>query len=506
MTVFFLDQGVDTPSSATPAGYAALIDRYALAVPTPQLRCAVSIKRRPAPTQGWKMFSGRYAPRHSLAGHLQFAMKWEPVELLVLAALFKVVGANKIERVVREKVTGIYMRRLWFLYEWLTETKLELADLGKLKPVPVLDPRFYMTVGSGKTSGRHRVIDNLPGTVDFCPLVRRTSALEAFGAGKFDSVGQKLFSEVRPDLAQRAAAYLLLADSKTSFAIENERVLPQRALRWGQAIGAAGTSTLSISNFERLQAIVIGDSRFTELGLRTSAGFIGVHDRQNGEPIPDHVSARAEDLQSLLAGLIAYQKDALQGGMDPVAVAAAVAFGFVYIHPLSDGNGRLHRWLIHHVLALAKFNPPNTVFPVSSAILRDLAAYRKVLESVTKPLLPLIDWRATANGNVEILNETVNFYRYFDATAHAEYLYRCIEQTIIREMPEEIKYLESFDKFNQGLSRWLDMPLNKVEVLYKVLERGNGKFSERAKKRKFAALTAKEVKRIEQLYARIAGA
>ena len=38
-----------------------------------------------------------------------------------------------------------------------------------------------------------------------------------------------------------------------------------------------------------------------------------------------------------------------------MVAAAAVAFGFVYIHPFEDGNGRLHRWRIHHVLARAGF-------------------------------------------------------------------------------------------------------------------------------------------------------
>jgi hypothetical protein len=37
--------------------------------------------------------------------------------------------------------------------------------------------------------------------------------------------------------------------------------------------------------------------------------------------------------------------------VDPVVAAAILAFGFVYIHPFEDGNGRIHRYLIHHVLA-----------------------------------------------------------------------------------------------------------------------------------------------------------
>jgi hypothetical protein len=88
MTELSLEHGVDRPTFATPAGYAALIVRYTLAVPSPKIRCAISMKHRPTPALGWRMFSARYAPKHSLAGHLQFALKWESVDLLVLATLF----------------------------------------------------------------------------------------------------------------------------------------------------------------------------------------------------------------------------------------------------------------------------------------------------------------------------------------------------------------------------------------------------------------------------------
>ena len=50
--------------------------------------------------------------------------------------------------------------------------------------------------------------------------------------------------------------------------------------------------------------------------------------------------------------------------IDPVIASAFLAFGFVYIHPYEDGNGRLHRYLIHHVLATRGFNPPEVMFPV----------------------------------------------------------------------------------------------------------------------------------------------
>jgi hypothetical protein len=40
-------------------------------------------------------------------------------------------------------------------------------------------------------------------------------------------------------------------------------------------------------------------------------------------------------------------------------------------------TSRIHRWLIHHVLSSAGFNPPNVVFPISAAILRDIVPYKR---------------------------------------------------------------------------------------------------------------------------------
>ena len=83
--------------------------------------------------------------------------------------------------------------------------------------------------------------------------------------------------------------------------------------RWGKVIGQAGTGSLSISGLERLQKIVIGDARFVHLGLRNEGGFIGMHDRVTEEPIPDHISARHEDLRNLVEGIIAYDERSMKG-------------------------------------------------------------------------------------------------------------------------------------------------------------------------------------------------
>ena len=101
---------------------------------------------------------------------------------------------------------------------------------------------------------------------------------------------------------------------------------------------------------------------------------------------------------------------------DAVIAAALIAFGFVCIHPFVDGNGRIHQYLIHHVLLRKEYVPDGIIFPVSAIILDRLAEYRKVLEHFSIPRLVLINWNPAEDNNVQVLNDTIDFYRYFDAT------------------------------------------------------------------------------------------
>jgi Fic family protein len=181
-------------------------------------------------------------------------------------------------------------------------------------------------------------------------------------------------------------------------------------------------------------------------------------------------------------------------------VAASIAFGFVYVHPFEDGNGRLHRWLIHHALAKAGYNPPGLVFPVSSAILRQIEKYQAVLESYSRPLLEFIDGQAMPSGNMRVKNETENYYRYFDATLDAEFLYTCVQETIEHDLPDEVAYLQAYDRFSQGAQAILDMSNQKVDLLHHFLRQGQGHLSRRARTKEFAVLTDAEINRIEALY------
>ncbi len=492
------------PEVATPAGYAALIDAYALKVPIPLTLCAIATRHKMLGADCWRLFTPRHAPAATLEGHLTFALKYEGLDLAVLKRLFQATGPDPIAAVVRAQPTGSYARRIWFLYEWMLGAPLPIPDLKKGTYVEALDPELQWA-GHPRNSTRHRVRDNLPGTPAFCPLVRRTASLEEFTALGLAERARAIAAQVPADLLARTAAFLLLKDSRASYVIEGERPPQDRIQRWGRTIGQAGARPIDLDELNRLQKIVIGDARFVRLGLRTDGGFVGERDRETGAPIPDHISARPQDLTELVAGMVAFDRDHAKD-IDAVIAAAVLAFGFVFAHPFEDGNGRLHRYLIHHVLAARGFNPPGVVFPVSATILARIDDYRKVLESYSARVLPLVEWRATPQGNVEVLNDTGDFYRYFDATPQVEFLYTCVKSTVEKDLPEEADYLRRHDRFRAGLGLIVDMPERMVDLVFRMLRQNEGKLSKRAQDKEFDKLKPEEIVAIERLYAESFGA
>ncbi len=489
------------PEPATPAGYAALMEAYHLKVPIPRTLSATGQHHRIRNEGGWRILTPRHKPPATLEGHLTFALKYEGLDLAVLKRLFAAVGPREIEALVRRKPTGVYARRIWFLYEWLLGKRLRQANAEKGAYAGAVDTEQQWAI-KGETSTRHRIWNNLPGTPAFCPLVFRTEALEQFAATDLASKAQAAVAAVPRDILARTAAFLLLKDSKSSYAIEGERPPQDRIQRWGRAIGEAGRHALSLEELLRLQAIVIGDNRFVKLGLREEGGFIGEHDRDTRAPLPDHISARAQDLPSMVDGMISFDRSGAQH-MDAVIAAAVLAFGFVNIHPFVDGNGRIHRYLIHHVLARRGFNPAGVVFPVSSAILERMDAYRAVLEDYSRRLLPVVEWEATAEGNVNVKNDTADFYRFFDATPHAEFLYDCVRKTIEEDLPRETEFLIRYDRFRNAVESIVDMPDRTIDLLFRFLHQNGGRFSKRARAREFSQLTKAEVKTLEEAYAEI---
>jgi Fic family protein len=498
ITVF---QGRTAPEEALLVGYGALVESQGLALPLPKTLTLISSKKRVYNTAEWRVLSSSYAPVDTLYGHLVFALKYEGINLLFFKKLFGQIEKSTVENWIKSEPLGQYSRRIWFLYEWLMQKHLNIPDLKEGNYVALIDEELqYASSGSIKSS-RHRINNNLPGTFNFCPLIFKTAKLEEYIHENLSEKTSIVIKDIHKDILLRTSAFLMLKDSKASFTIEGENPTNNRAMRWGRAIGQAGKKPLTTDELLRLQQIVIENSRFVKLGYREQGGFVGEHDRATGEPIPEHISARWQDVEQLMNGLLETTSMLEEKQFNPVLAAAALAFGFVFIHPFVDGNGRIHRYIVHHLLSKMNFTPQGIIFPVSAAILERIDDYRKVLESFSHPLLDFIEWKKTSDNNIEVLNSTIDFYRYFDATQMAEFLFECVDYTISKVIPQEVDYIQKFDAMRTWLDDEFQMPDKTIALLVRFLEQGNGKLSKRAKEKELPPFTEKEIEDIEKKFA-----
>lgn len=496
ITVF---HGRMTPEVGNLVGYGAIIAHFDLKVTIPNKLALISQKKRQYENREWQVYTPRHQPDETLFKQLVFALKYEGVNLLVLKKLFDVLDKDEIKDLVRLEPLSQYSRRIWFIYEWLFKTQLDTPDLDRGNFVPLINEEIQFAV-EGKRSSRHRILNNLPGTTEFCPLIYRTAKLDTYISSESREQRITYINSIHKDVMQRASSFLLLKDSKASFTIEGENPGTNRALRWGKAIGEAGKNSLTSEELIRLQQIIIESKRFTKMGFRKEGGFVGDRDRTTGDPMPDHISAKWQDLEVLMDGLIQTYQLLEKGKFDPVLTAAIIAFGFVFIHPFYDGNGRLHRYLIHHILAKMKFTEQGVIFPVSASILDHIDDYRIVLENYSHPVLELIDWEFTPDHNVKVINDTLDYYRYFDATQQAEFLFDCVQDTTQRIIPEEVSYILKYDEFKRFIDNQFEMPDKLVDTLVRFLEQNNGSLSNRTKAKEFSKLKEKEVKEIEETY------
>jgi Fic/DOC family len=492
-------QGENLPEDSRLAGWAALAQALGVRAP---VRKPVSVSDKhisgSVRTEGaWRLFDKRYWPGDTFDDHLSFALRNEILDLLVLKRVFAAVDPRVVEAFVKATPTGIPARRAWYLYELLIGRTLDVADDPGVPAVDLLDPEAYF-IGRPRLSRRHRVRDNLLGNAGFCPVIRRTDQLAEFIQRGLAEKAAETLGRTGAHVITRAASFLLLADSRASFEIEGERPPRNRLERWGKAVLQAGKNKLTLDEIIRLQGILIEDQRFVHVGLRPDEVFLGERDH-NDDPLPEFIGARPDDLPALLGAMLEANDRMSADGVDAVLQAAATAFGFVYIHPFQDGNGRLHRCLVHHVLAERKFTPPGLVFPVSSVMYDRIDEYRKTLQAHSGPLLNFIAWRPTAQHNVEVLNDTEDLYRYFDATESAEFLYSCVARTVDEDLPREIEYLRRHDQALRRIMNTVEMPDRLAENLLMFIRQNNGTLPKRRRTGEFKKLTDAEVSSLEAL-------
>lgn len=156
--------------------------------------------------------------------------------------------------------------------------------------------------------------------------------------------------------------------------------------------------------------------------------------------------------------------------------AAVISFGEVYIHPFIDGNGRLHRYLIHDVMKQRE-STHKFIIPVSAAILRNSKRYDEVLESISRPTLAMIEYSFSEESQIIIHNDIDYMYRYPDFTEHVKFVYQMMETAVASELMEEICLLICFDTIKDFINSSCDMPNKNIDNLVSLLLSNDGAVS-----------------------------
>lgn len=112
-------------------GYQHLIDQYKLpARPLTVSACLdTAVKGRGIRIQGNReilVFEPPYAPKNSMIGHIQFALRYEGMNIEVLALLFQQSGGEELQAWLVESPESKYARRAGFLYLKETHSSFEV--------------------------------------------------------------------------------------------------------------------------------------------------------------------------------------------------------------------------------------------------------------------------------------------------------------------------------------------------------------------------------------------
>jgi hypothetical protein len=480
------------------AGFKALADHHRIALAQPlrvESEIGTTRVRRESDGHIHNKYPASYRPASGFAGQFEFGLKYEEIHLEFFARLFAVIGPEPIETWCRQEPFGQYARRTGFLYEWLTGQQLDVPDVSNGGYVDAISSQQYLTRVAPLRVRRWRINNNLPGTLEFCPLVRRTEALQEALQFDLDAALGELNQTFGADILMRTASWLTFKESRASFLIEKEADQADRIQRFAHVIArycGRIEDPLSNETLRTLQAGILGHDAIG-LGLRRSPVFVGQATMR--EDIVHYIAPHFEALPRLIDGLKAFEL--ATRGAEPMARAAVLAFGFVYIHPMRDGNGRIHRFLVNDTLIRDKALPEGVILPVSATITSSIefrARYDRTLEVFSRPFMQryaasyrfgeLVDYEDGTRSNLvfDDYDDAQFSWRFPDLTEHVLYTAQVIAHTVRTEMADEARVLVIFQRAQEQLKEVLEMPDQDANRIIRSLKETGWQISGKLKK------------------------
>lgn len=412
--------------------------------------------------------------------HVLFALKHEGTNLQVLAEALPKITAEDMIVELNKSPSGGYIRLACYLWEEFSGRELTPIPRIGGPAHPVFDPERYVTV-PGSRSARWRVLFNGIGSIRYCATVERTPAVEAAIESNILDRTKQFIDSLGAGVMDRALAWAYLHETASSFAIERQAPSEDKARAFVDLLHQAHEPRpLNEEYLVELQNAVITNPYGKAPGFRLEQNWLAGPGRGSLAvtylPPPP---ALAHELMAELIGLASTAPKVI----DPVVAASIISFGFVFIHPFMDGNGRLSRFLFHHALCQSGKLEKGLLLPVSVAMKRHENDYLATLQQYSRQARACWSVRWIDEGQYEFtFRGTPAIYRYWDATPCVEFGYRMAEQALEIELRQETKFLAAYDRITRAVNEEFDLRGSDLATLVQCCLDNGGILSKKRRK------------------------
>jgi len=432
--------------------------------------------------EGGLLVPARMAPVPTVLSHILFALKHEDISMHLLALSLKQVSPQDLESSFRDTPNGAYIRTACCLWEMLTGTNLNTAGATITAPYQEVFDQDRFFVGSSRKNTKWKVDFNGLGDHRFCPIVRKTPDIQSMIKDSILEQASDFANSTASEMLDRAMGWAYLSETEGSFAIEGEVPSHEKARAFTKLLQHAGDpKDLTEELLCELQRMSITNEfdkawefRSEQNRLQKGVGSAGVK----------YVPPRPQIVEPLMDGLLALANKR-PPGLDPLVHAAIVSFGFVYIHPFMDGNGRLSRFLIHHCLGQSNALPKALVLPVSVAMKRHEEAYLDTLVTFSRPARDLcnVTWAGDSNYSFDWLPGADESFQFMDLTSNAEFTLRMAKVALQEDLIGETQWLRDFDLVYDQVKARFDIRDGDLSTLVAAALKNSGMVSKNNRKK-----------------------